>query len=268
MHRLPRSPQSRNVEGVGRRTFLKISGMAAGGWILFGRITSRPQGSCFASIDKIQKEGYDWTQYSYGFVVDTEKCIGCGSCAKACKRENKVPDGFYRTWVERYIIPREGECVVESPQGGLEGFESISDREDISKAFFVPKLCNHCAKPPCVQVCPVGATFLTKDGVVLIDEKQCVGCCYCVQACPYGARYFHPDYHCADKCTWCYHRITRGLEPACVEVCPVGARVFGNLRDPDSEVSRILELRRINVLKADLGTRPKIFYVGLDEEVT
>jgi len=118
-----------------------------------------------------------------------------------------------------------------------------------------------------VQVCPVGATYKTKDGVVLIDRARCIGCRYCIQACPYGARYLDPRYHVVDKCTWCYHRITKGLLPACVEVCPVGARVFGDLRDPESPVRKIIQAERVNVLKPDLGTKPQVYYVGLQEGV-
>ena len=131
----------------------------------------------------------------------------------------------------------------------------------------MPKLCNQCEKPPCVQVCPVEATFKTEDGVVLVNRDKCIGCRYCIQACPYGARYLDPDEHVADKCTWCYQRISRGLLPACVTVCPVGARKFGDLRDPESEVSRIVEEHRMYVLKEDLGTRPRVRYTQLDEGV-
>ena len=120
----------------------------------------------------------------------------------------------------------------------------------VDKAFFVPKLCNHCTHPACVQVCPTGATYKTKDGVVLIDHEYCIGCRYCVQACPYGARYFNEEKGVSDKCTWCYHRITKGLQPACVEVCPVGARVFGDLNDKQSPISLFIRNNRVQVLRA------------------
>ena len=110
-------------------------------------------------------------------------------------------------------------------------FEDIR-KEDIDKAFFVPKLCNQCENPPCVQVCPVGATYQTPDGVVLVDRTWCIGCGYCIMGCPYGVRFFHPVYHTAEKCNFCYHRITKGLKTACVEACPFGARQIGNLKDP------------------------------------
>lgn len=206
---------------------------------------------------------------SYAMAIDVNKCIGCGRCAAACKAENKVIDSphYVRTWVERYVVPTEGETRVDSPNAGIDGFPD-QPPVDTLKTFFVPKLCNHCANPPCVQVCPVGATFQTKDGVVLVDEKYCVGCRYCIQACPYGARYLHPEKQVADKCTFCYHRITKGLLPACVEVCPTGARVFGDLNKRSSPIQRVLRFNPIMSLKAELNTRPKVFYANADQEIS
>ena len=211
----------------------------------------------------------------YGFVVDTTTCIGCGSCVRACKAENEVPDGFNRTWVEQYTFFPNGEVIVNSPQGGENGFPENLPERNLPKeveqlpvrGFFVPKLCNHCTDTPCIQVCPVGASFVTKEGVVLIDDQRCVGCGYCVQACPFGSRFLNPETKCADKCTWCYHRITKGLMPACVQACPAKARIFGNVSDPNSEISRILATNRVQVLKSYLGTRPRTRYIGLDSEV-
>ena len=131
----------------------------------------------------------------------------------------------------------------------------------------MPKLCNHCAKPPCVQVCPVGATFQSRDGVVLVDETYCVGCRYCIQACPYGARYLHPKKKVADKCTFCYHRIMKGQVPACVEVCPTQARVFGEAGQQSSPLRRFLRFNDVTVLKSWLNTIPKVYYAGADGEV-
>ena len=155
-----------------------------------------------------------------------------------------------RTWVERYVVTKDGKVHTDSPMGGRDGFTtpeidltragSDIEAEDIAKAFFVPKLCNQCDNPPCVQVCPVGATFQTADGVVLVDRKWCIGCGYCIMACPYGVRFFHPVYKMADKCTFCYHRITKGMKTACVQACPFGARQIGNLRDPDDPVTKTI----------------------------
>ena len=201
--------------------------------------------------------------------MDTYKCIGCGFCVKACKVENEIPfeANVSRTWVERYILPSNGDAIVDSPNGGIDGFPEPEVKEDILRTFFVPKLCNHCANPPCVQVCPVGATFATRDGVVLVDEKYCVGCRYCIQACPYGARYLQPEKKVADKCTFCYHRITKGLLPACVEVCPTQARVFGEANERSSPLRRFLRFNDVTVLKPAMNTSPKVYYANADGEV-
>ncbi len=214
-------------------------------------------------------EEYDPAKHNYAMAIDISKCIGCGRCAAACKEENDVPKEphYFRTWVERYITPTQGETTVDSPNGGIDGFPDFNGDKDILKAFFVPKLCNHCANPPCVQVCPVGATFKSRDGVVLVDEKYCVGCRYCIQACPYGARYMHPEKHTVDKCTFCYHRITKGKLPACVEVCPTKARIFGELGQQNSPIRRFLRFNNTRTLKAELNTKPKVFYAGADGEV-
>ncbi len=212
---------------------------------------------------------YAASEHDYGYVINTGVCIGCGRCVNACKRENHIPleDTNTRTWVERYFVTEEREAYVDSPQGGLESFKPKKDipeihEETISRSFFVPKLCNQCNYPPCVQVCPIGATYKTEDGVILVDRSRCVGCGYCVQVCPYGARFLHPQLGVADKCTWCYHRITRGQLPACVAVCPRRARLFGDLHDSQGPVRGFLRNKDIYVLKEDLGTKPKVFYQG------
>jgi Fe-S-cluster-containing dehydrogenase component len=209
------------------------------------------------------------------FLVDTYKCVGCGLCVAACKQENEVPYAapVTRTWVERYVVTEEGKTHIDSPQGGRDGFVSpridgqVIDSSSISKAFFVPKLCNQCDNPACVQVCPVGATYQTRDGVVLVDRSWCIGCGYCIMACPYGVRFFHPQHRVVDKCTFCYHRITKGLTAACVQACPFGARRIGNLKDPSDPVTRAIMTERVAVLKDEYGTKPQVFYLGLDTEV-
>ena len=212
---------------------------------------------------------YDVAEHYWGMGIQVDKCIGCGRCVEACKAENDVPrEPFYfRTWVERYVIDQDGEVTVDSPDGGIRGFTAGEEDADTLRAFFVPKLCNHCDNPPCVQVCPVGATFITEDGVILVDADYCIGCRYCIQACPYGARYLDPRSKTADKCTFCYHRITRGLEPACVEICPTGARVFGELKSLASPLRRMMRMSELQVLKPSLNTEPKVYYSGLDGEV-
>jgi tetrathionate reductase subunit B len=205
----------------------------------------------------------------FGMGIQIDKCIGCGKCVEACKIENNVLDEpyYFRTWVERYITYTDGTTSVDSPNGGMRSFPAAGEEKDILKSFFVPKLCNHCENPPCVQVCPVGATFKTAEGVILVDKDYCIGCRYCIQACPYGARYLDPRTKTADKCTFCYHRIKKGLLPACVEVCPTQARVFGDVRKQASPLRRLLRFARLQVLKPNLNTEPKVFYANLDREV-
>ena len=211
----------------------------------------------------------------YVFLVDIQKCVGCGFCVKACKTENEVPlhSGVTRTWVERYVVTKDGKSHIDTPNGGYDGYTDAKVRgdeinpDDITKAFFVPKLCNQCENPACVQVCPVGATYQTLDGVVLVDRKWCIGCGYCVMACPYGVRFFHPVHKVADKCTFCYHRISKGMKTACVQACPFGARQLGNLKDPDDPVAKTIMTQRVSVLKDEYGTKPHVFYIGLDERV-
>jgi len=213
--------------------------------------------------------GYEPRDHWYGMGIEVEKCIGCNRCAEACKAENDVPPEpfFFRTWVERYTVKQSGETEVECISVDPRGERKKQDEREVLRSFFVPKLCNHCAHAPCVQVCPVGATFTTADGVVLVDSTRCIGCRYCIQACPYGARFFNHRTNTADKCTFCYHRVVKGLLPACVEVCPTQARVFGDLRSKASRLVRFQRMNKINVLKPALNTEPKVYYAQLDGEV-
>ena len=220
---------------------------------------------------------YDAAAKRWTFVVDSGSCIGCGLCVVACKEENDVTrdERFARTWVERHAEATDGSRFVDSPRGGIDGFPPAStapgaEGKTISSAFFEPRLCMQCEEPPCTAVCPVGATYRTEDGIILVDPRRCIGCGYCVVACPYGARYIAPAADrspndtpgVADKCTWCYHRISRGDLPACVEVCPVGARKFGDAADPESEIAAILRERQSEVLYPEFGTKPRVRYLG------
>lgn len=257
-----------------RRDLLKKAVPLIGGLLVTPTILQGPL-RAYAAAKVTPKNTARWV-----FVIDTLQCVGCGLCVEACKRENGVPydSEISRTWVERYVVTRDGSTHIDSPKAGRDGFTDATidlgeghqqplTVEDIEKAFFVPKLCNQCDNPPCVQVCPVGATYQTADGVVLIDRDWCIGCGYCIMSCPYGARYFHPDLKVADKCNFCYHRVSQGLKPACVEACPFGARLFGNLRDPRDPVTKIVYGERLGVLKEEYGTKPQVYYRGLSKEV-
>ena len=247
---------------MNRRTFLRkfLLLIPAGGAI--GAIIESVTAKAISKDTNLEK-------HYYGMGIQVDKCIGCGRCVSACKIENDVPKEpfFFRTWVERYIVKKDNSIVVQSIDGGAGELLETTQEKDILRSFFVPKLCNQCDNPPCVQVCPVEATFKSEDGVILIDENRCIGCRYCIQACPYGARYLHPEKSTADKCTFCYHRINKGLLPACVEVCPTQARVFGDFKSLASPLTRLRRMFKIHVLKPYLNTEPKVFYTALDGEV-
>ena len=247
---------------ISRRDFAKKLLILTPAAAAFLRETSADTPPAEATASKYKVADHYWAM-----VIDVEKCIGCGNCVAACAKENKVPDGYYRTWIERYAVPAwpEEHPHVESPNGGINGFHSISPAG--SKSFFVPKLCNHCEKSPCVQVCPVGATFESPDGIVLVDKSYCVGCRYCVQACPYGCRFIDPNEHVADKCTFCYHRISQGLTTACCETCPTQARTLADLKNPSDPIHAFLRDHTVQVLKPHMATRPKVYYNALDQSV-
>jgi tetrathionate reductase subunit B len=257
--------ESKDNKKKSRREFLIASTAIAGGLVSLSLLKGFDVFGKTSSKTTTAEKGKHW----YGFGFDIDKCIGCGNCAKSCKTENDVPPEpfFFRTWVEQYTIKNDGTVKVEAPNGGIDGFRQTVPEEDIFKAFFVPKACNQCAKSPCVQVCPVGATFVSTEGIVLVDEKYCIGCGYCVQACPYGTRYIHPQKHVADKCTLCIHRITKGLSPACVENCPTGARMYGDLNDKKGPLVQFIKDHPTRVLKPHLNTGSKLYYNALREEV-
>jgi tetrathionate reductase subunit B len=249
-----------------RRQFLKTAGKllvltapAAAAWPYIR--AERPQDA----------PGYKMDEHWWGMAIDIDRCIGCGTCVRGCKAENNVllTPQTSRTWVERYLVDTEDmdHPRVDSPNAAYDGFPDPGPQPATVKTFYVPKLCNHCAHSPCVQVCPVGATFESPDGVVLVDKTYCLGCRYCVQACPYGCRYIDPRTETVDKCSLCYHRITKGLTTACCEVCPTGARALGNLKDPQDPIHKFLRENKVLVLKPQMATGSKTWYKGLDGAV-
>jgi len=248
---------------IARRKFVRMALYSATG-VCVGSIVAREN----LEEEPIEKVSQDLGNFDWAFIVDTTRCIGCGACVRACGIENNVPDQYFRTWIERYEIDAGENIHVDSPEGGEHSFKQnrVQDKP-VVKGFFVPKLCNHCRNSSCTQVCPVGATYHSPDGVVLVDRKHCMGCGYCIQACPFGCRYISYEIGTADKCSFCYHRIHRGLPTACVQACPRKARICGNLKDPRNPVSTVLHSRRYSILKPEMATNPKCYYIGLDLEV-
>jgi Fe-S-cluster-containing dehydrogenase component len=177
---------------------------------------------------------------NYGFLIDQSKCIGCHACSTACKSENQVPLGVYRTWVK---------------------YTETGTYPDVRRRFQVTR-CNHCANPPCVRICPVSAMYQRDDGIVEFDPSICIGCKSCMQACPYDSIYLDPETNTAAKCHFCAHRLDVGLEPACVVVCPEHAILAGDLNDPASEISHVLASAQATVRKPEQGTGPKLFYIN------
>lgn len=218
--------------GISRRAFIGTgavgAGAAAAGTLAGGEANS-------AAGSKAKKK--------YAMVIDARRCYGVQACTVACKAEYKVPLGENRSWVE------------EIEKGS---YPNVSRN-------FLPRLCNHCEKPACVSVCPTGATWKRdEDGIVVIDKNICIGCKYCVQACPYDMRFVNEDTGTADKCDFCIHRVSQGLQPACVEACPSRARIFGDLNDPESEVSKLIAENPVTVLRPEKGTEPNVYYIGAD----
>jgi len=178
----------------------------------------------------------------YAMVIDLRRCFGCHACSVACKAEQDVPLGFFKSWV---MISERGTYPLVRRQ-------------------FLPVLCNHCDNPPCVKACPTRATKQRKDGIVTQELQSCIGCKYCLQACPYSIKYVDPRTETAQKCDFCMHRVQQGLLPACVNTCNARARIFGDINDPDSAVSRLIARNPVQTLRPEFGTEPRVFYIGLD----
>lgn len=175
----------------------------------------------------------------FGMAIDTTKCVGCMDCVVACKTENSVPEGFNRDWI---VYDAKGKFPTIQ-------MEIRSER------------CNHCDNPPCVDCCPTGASHVEEFGkLVQVEGELCIGCKACIAACPYDARFIHLEGY-ADKCTFCIHRVKEGLDPACVSVCPTHCMTFGDLDDPQSKISRLLNSRKSHSLNPEAGTKPRIWYL-------
>lgn len=251
-------------KNLNRRDFLKLAAVGTAG--LAGLNFFRQAGAS----DPSETGPHQWAM-----VIDQTKCTGCDYCTLTCRAHNDIPPDI--SWNQ----------VLDAGQVG-------------DQHIYLPRPCMHCAKAPCVDVCPVKASTYRPDGIVFMDYARCIGCRYCQVACPYGARSFNwetfegpnpavPQWGqpeiprrprgVVEKCTFCNQRIDRGMElglvpgvdrdatPACVVDCPTGARLFGDLNDPESNVSKILRENTSYRLRDDLGTSPRVYYLPAREEV-
>ena len=212
--------QGKNT-GVSRRTFLKAG---------FGGAMLAAAGSMGISLTAAQEE----TKSDYVVIVDLNKCTGCGACEQACNQRNELPEG--ESFIHR--IPKSDDAADD--------------------CWCLPVQCQHCEDAPCMKVCPAGATYRHPSGVVLVNEKMCVGCKYCAIACPYGARVYNEHTGVVDKCWLCLDWVLGGGKPACVQSCVEGARIFGRRDDP--EIAELLASGRVQTLHPEFGTSPGIVH--------
>lgn len=242
----PADPVRRQFMSKG--TALTAAVAVAPGVMLYDYARARPVGEPASSAVR------------WGMLIDTTRCAtGCDACVKSCNQENALSGGTRATdaqWMRKVDLVQEGS----------------------GRKISLPMMCQHCAEPPCVDVCPTGASFKRADGIVLVDKHRCIGCRYCMMACPYKARSFvhepvtdHSGHTprgqgTVESCTLCVHRVDKDQPPACVEACAQEghqAILFGNLNDPQSPIAkRLREVTAVH-LRADLGVEPGISFVGL-----
>jgi len=225
-----------------RRDFLKM-GLVITGILASGTVLSLVSnvGKAY-SLDAYRRK-YPYKPH-YAMVIRQDRCIDCNRCLEACVSTNHVPDYGWRTIILKREVP-----------------ESIDQKWD-----FIPILCNQCNNPPCVRTCPTRATYKDKtNGIVMMDDKKCIGCKSCMMACPYDSRYFNEARKAIDKCDFCFEaRLYKGIKNvACSEACPADVRVFGDLSDPESRVYKLIhQLQKpVWVLREEVGAKPNIFYM-------
>lgn len=258
-----------------RREFLKILGL--GGIVFVTGGLSRAE-VMKKLVESEEPQVISGQRKKFGMVIDAGACIGCRQCVYACKESNNIPDEPENmNWIDVF------EMDINEPISQIHGLPPGSSRTDYADSptrgkWYLSVNCLHCENPPCIKVCPVGATYLSDDGIVDVNYDRCIGCRQCMSACPYNARKFNwvkphipPDKvnpevpvrlkGVVEKCTFCQQRTRVGLLPMCVEACPVGARHFGDLNDPGSPVSQILGTDISFRLLEEMSTGPKQYYV-------
>jgi len=241
-----------------RREFLAAgaaaTAVAPGLYLLSVSVKAAPEATATAG-DQQARSDVRW-----GMLVDASKCkTGCEECIKACNQENAINE------------------IPNNPRQGSQWIRKIElkPKQGTAPNLSLPMMCQHCSEPPCVDVCPTGASFKRVDGIVLVDRHTCIGCRYCMMACPFKARSLvhqpltqqNPQVPrgmgCVESCTFCVHRVDRGLRPACSEACPEGALTFGDLNDSNSEISRKLVSANSVQVRADLKLNTAVRYQGL-----
>lgn len=262
------APKPENVQLLSRKEFMTLM-IGGGASFVLAATLAQPLNTFLTDISANRPSDHGDANYRWVMVIDLSTCIGCDYCVWACQATNDTADDM--RWNIR-----------------------VDDETPLGNVFHLTRPCLHCNHAPCVEVCPVAATYHRADGLVVMDYDKCIGCRYCQTACPYGARSFNwserddtnlrtPEWGApevprrprgvVEKCTFCIHRIDTGLAnglmpgvdeeatPACVNVCPVNARFFGNINDPNSQVAQIIATRPTIRLREDLGTEPNVYYI-------
>ena len=290
-------------EKSGRRAFLKAAAGAASAAALlpacdsaiaerlfrthFRELTDSEKADILGRLEKEYSEQYGRKVkvgaepakqgVKFGYALDLSRCVGCRRCVYACVEENNLSRDPQIHYIRVLEMDKAHGVDFEEADAYYE-----ADKVPREGHFYMPVACQQCEDSPCRKVCPVQATWIEDDGIVVVDYDWCIGCRYCMASCPYGARKFNwgmpdipkealnTDTHylgnrprargVVEKCTFCVQRVRKGHYPACVEICPVGARKFGNLLDPNSEIRYVMENKRVFILKGELNTKPKFYY--------
>ncbi len=251
---------------VARKTFLRMSGLSL--LALASKKAVQAVTVAVQSLPMVPRTAKRWAM-----VVDMRRCLqdrGCTKCMDACHLSHNVPRFKDRNHEVKWIWKEPFQDAFPGQQSDY----TLAALKDQPVMVF----CNHCDDPPCVRVCPTGATWKREDGIVMMDWHRCIGCRYCVAGCPYGSRSFNwqdprpgiavlnPEFPTrtkgvVEKCNFCEDRLAKGQIPACVEKCPEKALIFGDLADPGSEVRQLLKSRYSIRRKPELGTKPQIYYL-------